>query len=507
MIEIKMENRKSNVCQNGDLGAASACHKIPDQVGDDRKVKCSGMTERNAGTSSNSSFLGLTRESSDNKKIPAFAGMTENIGSALTDSRLRRNDVLSHTCGERGRSMVEVLAVAGVLSIGGVAGYRWAMDKYRANDTIRELSQRAVVHSQQMLAGNTVLSNAEFNPANQTRLGYGLTQAILAAQPDFFEIRLSDVPERVCQNIVDSDWVLPSGWEINGSSEDGVMCAATNSMAFFFHRVLDNTKAASGEETTTSDITTSSSTPETTYTDYETTYTDYETTYTDYETTVSGESDCSGHGTWNGSSCDCDTGWSGDDCSDSECGGHGQIWYDDYCLCDRGWTGSNGYTCDTQEDVCNGHGVWMGCGCRCDAGWSGGYPNWCSENIDVCSGHGVLNGIWGCLCDDGWYGDDCSLSSCSEEEFANTFGGCYSCSSNPVYKVTAEECAKCGNRTFSSGGYCAKICSDGQFMAADGSCYSCSTTSRYSASAEECAKCDDTETPRVMRGSYCQLSS
>ena len=121
MTEIKMENGKSNVCRNGDFGV---CHKIPDQVGDDRKVKCSGMT----GNSRN----------------------------------------------ERGRSMVEmlgVLAVAGVLSIGGVAGYRWAMDKYRANDTIRELSQRAVVHSQQMLAGNTVLSNTEFNPANQTRLG------------------------------------------------------------------------------------------------------------------------------------------------------------------------------------------------------------------------------------------------------------------------------------------------------------------------------------------------
>ena len=109
-----------------------------------------------SGVSSNTSFLGLTRESSGDKKIPAFAGMTGNS----------RN--------ERGRSMVEmlgVLAVAGVLSIGGVAGYRWAMDKYRANDTIRELSQRAVVHSQQMLAGNTVLSNTEFNPANQTRLG------------------------------------------------------------------------------------------------------------------------------------------------------------------------------------------------------------------------------------------------------------------------------------------------------------------------------------------------
>ena len=29
MTEIKMENGKSNVYQNGDLGAASECHKIP----------------------------------------------------------------------------------------------------------------------------------------------------------------------------------------------------------------------------------------------------------------------------------------------------------------------------------------------------------------------------------------------------------------------------------------------------------------------------------------------
>ena len=35
MTEIKMENRKSNVCQNGDLGAAGVCHKISDQVGGD----------------------------------------------------------------------------------------------------------------------------------------------------------------------------------------------------------------------------------------------------------------------------------------------------------------------------------------------------------------------------------------------------------------------------------------------------------------------------------------
>ncbi|MBR3913599.1 MAG: hypothetical protein IKJ28_05145, partial [Alphaproteobacteria bacterium] len=46
---------------------------------------------------------------------------------------------------ETGRSMVEilgVLAVIGVLSVGGIMGYRFAMDKYRANDIINEVNMR-----------------------------------------------------------------------------------------------------------------------------------------------------------------------------------------------------------------------------------------------------------------------------------------------------------------------------------------------------------------------------
>ena len=44
---------------------------------------------------------------------------------------------------QSGRSMVEmlgVLAIVGVLSIGGIMGYSYAMDKYRANETINDLN-------------------------------------------------------------------------------------------------------------------------------------------------------------------------------------------------------------------------------------------------------------------------------------------------------------------------------------------------------------------------------
>ena len=49
-------------------------------------------------------------------------------------------------CNETGRSMVEilgVLAVIGVLSVGGIMGYRYAMDKYQANDIISSVKMRS----------------------------------------------------------------------------------------------------------------------------------------------------------------------------------------------------------------------------------------------------------------------------------------------------------------------------------------------------------------------------
>ncbi len=49
---------------------------------------------------------------------------------------------------ESGRSMVEmlgVLAIIGVLSIGGIAGYSMAMNRYRANEVIDTASKYAVV--------------------------------------------------------------------------------------------------------------------------------------------------------------------------------------------------------------------------------------------------------------------------------------------------------------------------------------------------------------------------
>ena len=56
-----------------------------------------------------------------------------------------REKLIKQKTAESGRSMVEilgVLAVMGVLSAGGIYGYSFAMDKYRANDIIYEVNLR-----------------------------------------------------------------------------------------------------------------------------------------------------------------------------------------------------------------------------------------------------------------------------------------------------------------------------------------------------------------------------
>ncbi len=67
---------------------------------------------------------------------------------------------------ESGRSMVEmlgVLAIIGVLSIGGIAGYTQAMKKYRINEAMHGITMASVLcqttSSEVAVAKNTVLTD------------------------------------------------------------------------------------------------------------------------------------------------------------------------------------------------------------------------------------------------------------------------------------------------------------------------------------------------------------
>ena len=109
---------------------------------------------------------------------------------------------------ESGRSMVEMLGVLtlmGILSVGGVMGYRWAMDKYEANEILNEVRKRAVVTSQQRLQGIEI-NLKEFYPVAQFDAIKGIYPVAVTdncqGDPSFFMISVSSIATSICNHLL-----------------------------------------------------------------------------------------------------------------------------------------------------------------------------------------------------------------------------------------------------------------------------------------------------------------
>ena len=146
---------------------------------------------------------------------------------------------------ETGRSMVEmlgVLAVVGVLSIGGVAGYRYAVDKMNANEIINELKKRAITASQQRVLGQDI-NLAEYGVGAKIKGTYTVTPTKnYDGNASQFALAVDGVPERVCDMILESDWAMPTEKVVaNGSCVDG-----GNTLTFAFNNTLESGDAGNG---------------------------------------------------------------------------------------------------------------------------------------------------------------------------------------------------------------------------------------------------------------------
>jgi hypothetical protein len=113
---------------------------------------------------------------------------------------------------ETGRSMTEmlgVLAIIGVLSVGSIAGYRYAMDNYYTNEILAGASQRALLVAAQITAGQTP-SLAEFRKMNDT--AGGTFDSAIKEWDGAFGIQVTKVNESVCKNLLkateDTDIIL-----------------------------------------------------------------------------------------------------------------------------------------------------------------------------------------------------------------------------------------------------------------------------------------------------------
>ncbi len=113
---------------------------------------------------------------------------------------------------ELGRSMVEmlgVLALVGVLSVAAVAGYSYAITKWKANETLSEIGQRAMEESLFLMKPSTnpvlgmQLPETDFGPTSS--LGYAVSAFISDVNEDYFEIVLQNVPGAVCQQLIRDD--------------------------------------------------------------------------------------------------------------------------------------------------------------------------------------------------------------------------------------------------------------------------------------------------------------
>ena len=105
---------------------------------------------------------------------------------------------------ELGRSMTEmlgVLAIIGVLSVGGIAGYTYAMNKHRTNALIEGSLLRAYTVAGQLMSGRTP-SLTEFDDEVETT-GGTFAKNIIDDGQGGFGILISGVNETVCQNMIE----------------------------------------------------------------------------------------------------------------------------------------------------------------------------------------------------------------------------------------------------------------------------------------------------------------
>ena len=133
----------------------------------------------------------------------------------LLDSRIKSENDRKE---EQGRSMVEmlgVLAVVGVLSVGSIAGYTYAMNKHYANELLNGASQRAVILKAQKAAG-LPLSLREFDGVEVAGGEFSLN----ILEPDgAIGIAVSGVKGAVCENLIQAT----EGTDITIAKDDGIL--------------------------------------------------------------------------------------------------------------------------------------------------------------------------------------------------------------------------------------------------------------------------------------------
>jgi hypothetical protein len=94
--------------------------------------------------------------------------------------------------------MLGTLAIIGVLSVGGIAGYRYAMDNYYTNEILAGASERAVLVAAQIASGR----EASLKEFDKIETAGGEFDGTIKEWDGEFGIQVTKVKESVCKNIL-----------------------------------------------------------------------------------------------------------------------------------------------------------------------------------------------------------------------------------------------------------------------------------------------------------------
>ncbi|MBR4931972.1 MAG: hypothetical protein IKZ02_02975, partial [Alphaproteobacteria bacterium] len=446
---------------------------------------------------------------------------------------------------EIGRSMVEmlgVLAIIGILSIGGVAGYRYAMDRHIANDVLHESNIRGFDVSANF-KGRRLPDISEIGGYAKFT-GTGKPISVYPNPSDFvwseysdkcrseelcqaFDVEVRGLNKRQCSIIMQSGWDLPDAimvYKGAASGEGGNIGGEDTAPIAMVSATKPIVRTASSLDSSLCDDFGEEETDIAIRFRFVSTFMDFadEDTETGWEDEGnSDETDDTGGGSSGGSSGGTTEGGSGETGGGEGEGGSGTVPDDDepvecsggkedngfgICECPTGTTDIGGI-CKTN---CKGGKEFNSAGvCECPGGTTD-VKGICRTN---CTGNFAFDGEGNCtVCIKNWYGDDCNTfctATWSNGECLCVgdayWGGdsCIDCGTNQQVNETKTGC-ECKSNWYGNdcsvycdesvatmdGGVC--ICTDNSKYWNGQSCLSCGTNKIWKNGA--CA-CDDTSYP------------
>ena len=132
--------------------------------------------------------------------------------------------------------MLGVLAIIGVLSVGGIQGYSMAMSKFKVSKTTDQV-QTMVTNVRTLFAGNRT-----YDGLGDTTSGYGT-----ANKKQYFTISYSGLPQDACTRLAMADWGDASSGLVAIIASGAAATAQTNATSF-------TANAATGIFTTTAHL-------------------------------------------------------------------------------------------------------------------------------------------------------------------------------------------------------------------------------------------------------------